>query len=268
MFSKRCSGVARTGLTSTLVATMVMVGMSHANAEAVMTFNGQSLDSELLEAYIAGRVQKPAAQATAQERETITKELTDVFMLSTLDLAAELEKDPDVAAQIELQRIGALARAVVGKLSADIEVSEEEILAVYAEQIKLAPGTQYKASHILVQSQGEAIEIIQELIGGADFAELAIQRSSGPSAPNGGDLPWFTPDQMPAQFAKAVAMMEDGRYTTDPVQTEFGWHVILRQGTRPAEPPTLEGARENIVAMVRSEKLRAKITELRVASSE
>jgi len=167
-----------------------------------------------------------------------------------------------------LQRIGTLARAVVGKLAQEIEVSDEEVVAVYEEQIQLAPGTQYKASHILVQSQGEAVAIIQELIGGADFAELAKERSSGPSAPKGGELPWFSPDQMVPQFTAAVARLEDGRYTTDPVQSEFGWHVIFRQGTRPAEPPPLESARENIVAKIRSDKLRAKITELRVAASE
>ena len=268
MYSNISSGVARVGLTSTLVVTAALASMSLANAETVMTFNGQDLDSNLVDAYISGRLQKPVEQATAQEREMLTNEVADVFLLSTLDMADELAKDPAIAAQLELQRIGILARAVVGKLAEDIVVSEEEILATYEEQIKLAPGQQYKARHILVESQGEAVEIIELLIGGADFIELAKERSTGPSGPNGGDLDWFMPDQMVKPFSDAVARLEDGRYTTDPVQTQFGWHVILREDTRAAEPPPLEGVRENIVASVQSDKLRAKIAELRAAAEE
>ena len=268
MYSKISSGVARVGLTSTLIVTAAIASMSLANAETVMTFNGQSMDSDLVDAYISGRLQKPIEQATAQEREMLTNEVADVFLLSTLDVATELEKDPAVAAQLELQRIGILARAVVGKLAEDIVVSEEEILATYEEQIKLAPGQQYKARHILVETQGEAVEIIELLIGGADFLKLAEERSTGPSGPNGGDLGWFMPDQMVKPFSDAVVSLEDGRYTTDPIQTQFGWHVILREESRAAEPPPLEGVRENIVANVQSEKLRAKIAELRAAAEE
>jgi len=268
MFTINGSGTVRTALVPTLVAAFAFAGSSLANAETVMTFNGQTLDSTLLDAYIAGRIQKPIQDATAQEREMITNELADVFMLSTLDMASELAKDPAIAAQLELQRIGTLARAVVGELAEDIEVSEEEILAEYEEQAKLAPGVQYNARHILVQTQGEAVAIIEELNGGADFSELAQERSTGPSGPNGGDLGWFTANQMVKPFSDAVMRLEDGRYTTDPVQTEFGWHVILREGTRPAEAPPLEGVRESVVAKIQSDKLRAKIAELRVSAAE
>jgi len=268
MFSKRSFGAAIASKTSALVAATVMATMSLAHAEAVITFNGQSIDSTLVDAYIAGRLQKPVDQATPQEVESLTTELTDVFLLSTLDMAEDIAKEPAVAAQLELQRIGILARAVVGKLAEDIEISEEEILKVYEEQIKLAPGQQFKVRHILVETQSEAVEIIEELIGGADFAELAKERSTGPSSTNGGGLDWFVPGQMVKPFSDAVAKLEDGRYTTDPVQTDFGWHVILRENSRAAEPPPLEGVRENIVASIQSEKLRVKIEELKAEATE
>ncbi len=268
MFSKRSFGVAKASKTSALVAAIVMAAMSLAQAEAVITFNGQSIDSTLVDAYISGRLQKPVDQATPQEVEALTTELTDVFLLSTLDMAEDIAKEPAVAAQLELQRIGILARAVVGRLAEDIEISEEEILKVYEEQIKLAPGQQYKARHILVETQSEAIEIIELLIGGADFIELAKERSTGPSGANGGELDWFVAGQMVKPFSDAVARLEDGRYTTDPVQTNFGWHVILREDSRAAEPPPLEGARENIVANIQSEKLRVKIEELKAEASQ
>jgi peptidyl-prolyl cis-trans isomerase C len=268
MFSIRSFGTAKATMTSALVTATAIAGMSLAHAETAMTFNGQSLDSTLVEAYISGRLQKPIEQATPQEVEALTSEITDVFLLSTLDIADELAKEPAVATQLELQRIGILARAVVSKLAEDIVITEEEIVKVYEEQIKLAPGQQYKARHILVETQGEAIEIIQALIGGADFIELAKERSTGPSGPNGGDLDWFVPGQMVREFSDAVAGLENGRYTTDPVQTQFGWHIILREDSRAAEPPPLEGVRESIVASIESEKLRAKIDEFKAESGE
>jgi peptidyl-prolyl cis-trans isomerase C len=268
MFSNRSFGIAKASMTSALVASAVIAGMSLAHAETVISFNGQSIDSTLVDAYIAGRLQKPVAQATSQEVETLTNELTDVFLLSTLDIAKEIANEPAVAAQLELQRIGILARVVVGRLAEDIVITEEEILKVYEEQIKLAPGLQYKARHILVETQSEAIEIIELLIGGSDFAELAKERSTGPSGPNGGELGWFVQGQMVQPFSDAVEKLEDGRYTTDPVQTQYGWHVILREDSRPAEPPPLEGVRENIVASIESEKLRALIEELRAEASQ
>ena len=105
---------------------------------------------------------------------------------------------------------GAIAQAVAGDFLANVEISEEEILAEYAEQIKMAPQLQFKARHILVASQGEAVDLIKELDGGADFEELAREKSTGPSGPTGGDLGWFSPDQMVPPFSNAVAAMDDG----------------------------------------------------------
>ena len=249
-------------------ACAVALASSIASAETIMTVNGKVMDSDLLDLYMQSRVQKPLDQVTAQERDALINELTDLFVLSTIDLANELAEDPNIAAQLELQRMGVLARAVAATLAGEIVVTEEEIEVTYAEQIKLAPTEQFKARHILVETQGEAVEIIELLLAGGSFEELAIERSTGPSGPSGGDLGWFSPNQMVKPFSDAVAVLDDGRYTTDPVQTQFGWHVILREETRAAEPPPLEGVRETIEARVQQEKLRAKINELKVASIE
>lgn len=259
MFQKIGSGKTGTGV----LAVAAILALPLAMAETVITVNGKAIDSEILNIYMAGRAQKPIEQLLPEERASLTDELTDIYVLSTNELATELENDPGVAAQLDLQRANVLARAVVASLAQDIDVTEEEIEAVYLEQIKLAPREQYKARHILVVTQSEAIEIIQLLIAGGDFQALAKERSTGPSGPNGGDLDWFMPDQMVKPFSDAVVKLEDGRYTTDPVQTQFGWHVILREGSRPAEPPPLEGVRDTVASRVQQEKLRAKIDELR-----
>jgi len=127
---------------------------------------------------------------------------------------------------------------------------------------------QFKARHILVASQGEAVDLIKELDDGADFEELAKGKSTGPSGPTGGDLGWFSPDQMVAPFSSAVAALDDGGYTSEPVQTQFGWHVILREESRDSEPPTLESVREVITQQVQQKKLQTYIASLREAAKE
>ena len=131
-----------------------------------------------------------------------------------------------------------------------------------------APAFQYKARHILLESQGAAVEVIGELDMGADFEETAKSRSTGPSGPNGGDLGWFSPNQMVASFSEAVQALEDGKYTVDPVQTEFGWHVILREESRAAEAPTLDSSREVIVQGIQQSKFQAYLEGLRASMTE
>ena len=234
-----------------------------ANSETVVTVNGVEVTGEILEIYVQNRLNAPAAQATPEQRDALISELTDIYVLSTQEQADELLKDPTVQAQIELQRVSLLAQEVAKQFYAGITISEEEIQAGYEEQIKMSPNLQFKTRHILVESQGEAIVLIEQLIDGADFAELAKEHSTGPSGPSGGDLDWFTSEQMVAPFSNAVARLDDGRYTTDPVQTDFGWHVILREDSRPAEPPTLESSRENITRVLQGRKFQAYLAGLR-----
>lgn len=247
---------------------IVAICSTAAHAETVATVNGVDIDSSVADLYVLSRTNRPAAQSTPQEREVLMAELKDIYILSTQDSAADVMNDDAVKAQLELQRVSLIAQSVAGKFYAEVGVSEEEILAEYEKQAEIAPGQQYKARHILVETQGEAVVLIEQLIDGADFAELATEFSTGPSGPSGGDLGWFSPDQMVAPFTEAVAKLEDGRFTTDPVQTQFGWHVILREESRAAEPPTLESARENITRKIQNDKFQLYLTSIRTEAAE
>ena len=108
--------------------------------------------------------------------------------------------------------------------------------------------------------------MIAQLTEGANFEELAKEKSTGPSGPNGGDLGWFSPNQMVAPFSQAVERLDDGAYTLTPVQTQFGWHVILREESREAQPPTLESSRETITQQVRQNKFQEHLEILRTTS--
>lgn len=166
-----------------------------------------------------------------------------------------------VRAQVELQRRNALATAAVTDI-AEAELSDEELQAAYDKMFADAGETkEFNAAHILVETEEEAKEIKTELDGGADFGEMAEKHSTGPSGPNKGDLGWFAADQMVAPFSEAVAGMEKGA-VSDPVKTEFGWHLIKLNDTRMREAPKLDEVRDQLSQMIRRDKVEAEIERL------
>lgn len=237
-----------------------------AMAQTVVTINGKSVDSTVFATYAETRTRKPYDQVTPEEKEALVSELVDIYLLASEAEAAGLEKDPLLAAQLQLQRMGLLAQAGATAFVAKSPISESDIVAEYEEQIKLAPPLQFKARHILVESQGKAADVIKALDNGADFAELAKVKSTGPSGPNGGDLGWFAPNQMVEAFSNAVIALEDGAYTKSPVQTEYGWHVILREESRESEARPLESVRDVIKQTIEQDKLQQHLEELRAAA--
>ncbi len=258
------------GTPALLAATIVIssVAMSSARAETVATVNGVDIDSAVVDLYLTNRTQKPAAEATPAQRKAAVQELTDLYLLTTQESATALKNSPEIKAQIELSSRGVIAQAVATEYLAKNPATEEEILAEYENQMKLAPSQQFKARHILVETQASAAELITQLDDGADFAELAKANSTGPTGPNRGDLGWFSPEQMVKPFSDAVAALENGAHTSEPVQTQFGWHVILREDSRDNQPPTLESVRDVIKQRVEQTKFQGYIQELRTQVAE
>ena len=263
IFNTRSNRVGTTALFAAVLAT----GTATVSAETAMTVNGVDIDSAVVDTYTESRFQKPAIQVTPEERALVEQELTDIYLLTTQPSAEKFADDPSIKAQIELQYRGTIAQAVARDYIESNPATEEEIFAEYEAQLTLAPTQQFKARHILVESQAAAQELIDQLEGGADFQELARTHSTGPSGPQGGDLGWFSPDQMVAPFSNAVSGMEDGAFTTEPVQTQFGWHVILREESRANEPPTLESVRDQIKQRVEQTKFQNYIESLRQAQN-
>jgi peptidyl-prolyl cis-trans isomerase C len=124
---------------------------------------------------------------------------------------------------------------------------EEAVEAAYQDYVAANPPVEEtRARHILMDTEAEAQAIVIELKGGADFAALAEERSFGPSAPQGGDISYFTDDRVVEPFAKAAAAIKPGEFGTTPVQTQFGWHIIKVEDRRMTEPASLEAVREEI----------------------
>lgn len=141
-------------------------------------------------------------------------------------------------------------------------ITDEAIQAAYDETYAAAEEeTEFKAAHILVETEDEAKAIVEEIEGGADFAEVAKEKSTGPSGPNGGALGWFGKGMMVPEFENAVVDMEVGAVSA-PVETQFGWHVIKLEETRVKEAPSLESVRDEMRAKVEQDAVKAHIDAL------
>ena len=123
-------------------------------------------------------------------------------------------------------------------------------------------GTEYKARHILVKTEKEAQDLIAKLGKGADFSELAKTYSVGPSASKGGDLGYFREGAMVKSFENAVKLLDSGKYTKKPIETKFGWHIIILDDKRQAQAPPLEQVKVQIEKQIADNKLQAYLQTL------
>lgn len=223
----------------------------------------QQFSDAQLNLLLESRTQKPAAEATAAERASAMEELSNIYLVSDLPRAKELAQDPAIQAQLKLQERAMMYNLYATEFLTATEPTDQEVFNVYQEQVAVAPPKEFKARHILVDTQSAALTLIDQLKDGEDFAELAKANSTGPSAPSGGDLGWFSAQAMVKPFSDAVSVMEDGAYTSAPVQTNFGWHVILREDSRDSIPPPLDNVRDIIVQRIAQQKFQDFLKRLR-----
>lgn len=151
---------------------------------------------------------------------------------------AGLAADAEVMAQVEK-----IEDLIIGQFylqrAIDAQITDEKLEVAYqAFLAENPPARELIARHILVETEDEAKAVITELDAGADFAELAKTKSTGPSGAKGGELPPFQADQMVPEFSEAAFAMEEGTYSSAPVKTQFGYHVILVEESRMTEPPS------------------------------
>ncbi|KZB51295.1 peptidylprolyl isomerase [Thalassospira xiamenensis] len=234
-----------------------------AEDQVLATVNGE----EILESEVRATQQGLPQQYRQLPFEMLKPMLVDreinqrLLMLAGQD--AGLADDEEVKKQL-----AALERRIVAEtyLERAIEekVTDDAIKAHYDEFIKTnEPEPQVHARHILLENEEDAKAVIAELDGGADFVELAKEKSTGPSAPNGGDLGFFNKGDMVAPFAEAAFSMEPGTYSKEPVQTQFGWHVILVEEKKDGVQPSLEEIRQQMEAEVTQQAVQDLIEELR-----
>ena len=158
---------------------------------------------------------------------------------------------------VALLRAGEAVESVLGQ-----EITEAQIQAAYEKRFKDAPeGEEFNASHILLETQEDALAVVAELEAGAAFEAIARAKSTGPSGPNGGNLGWFGTGAMVPTFEAAVIALKIGE-VSQPVQTQFGWHVITLNDVRSKSVPSLDEMRADLQAELRRAAVEARIAEL------
>jgi peptidyl-prolyl cis-trans isomerase C len=231
----------------------------------IATINGEPYKLDLFRVFYAQRLQQANAQNSPEFQERAFNEFMNLVVAAQDAEARKLGERTDVQAALELQRMMVLSNAALQAIAAETEVTDEELEQAYEQFKEQAKRTEYKARHILVDDQKKAQELAKQVTKkkGKNFEELAKENSLGPTADKGGDLGWFDARQMVKPFADAVDKLEPGQWTEEPIQTQFGWHVILLEETRDAEAPSLEDARNNLEAAIKRQKVATKLGELR-----
>jgi peptidyl-prolyl cis-trans isomerase C len=174
-----------------------------------------------------------------------------------------LDKNADVKNQMDLSAQTVLVRAFVSDWVKANPVSEAALRKEY-DQIKAQIGDkEYKVRHILVEKEGEAKEIIVALQKGERFEKLAEQSKDPGSKANGGDLDWNAPSNFVKPFSDAMVKLEKGKFTAQPVQSQFGWHVIRLDDVREAKVPTFEEVKPQLQQRLQAQQLDAYFKDLR-----
>lgn len=230
--------------------------------KAFVTVNGKAIPSARAEVLIANQVAQGQAR-TPELDNAVREELVRREILAQEATKKGVDKKTDVQAQVELARQGVLIGAYLNDYARNVKVSDADVQKEY-DNIKSALGDkEYKARHILVEGEGEAKDIIARLQKGEKFEDLAKASKDPGSKDRGGELGWANKASYVPEFSAAMAKLEKGRYTTSPVKTNFGWHVILLEDTRELKAPAMDEVKPQIVQRLRQMAVEKHILDLR-----
>lgn len=252
----------------TLIATTLAVFVTttaYAASDTIATVNGTKIKKQTFETYL--KIIQTANSGQPVDPNLVLNEMIRIELLYQEALKKKLDKDPELSVRAEIQRKELFANTLLQQSEIAKPVPEEELKKIYDEKIKNANLTEYKARHILVKTEDEAKEIIADLDKGKSFEDLAKAKSIDPgSKDSGGNLEWFGPGQMVPEFSQAVAAMQKGSYTRSPVKSQFGYHIIKLEDTRPATPPSFEDSKKRIIGAVQRQRLEQYLEKLHKAA--
>jgi peptidyl-prolyl cis-trans isomerase C len=226
----------------------------------VATVNGEPITETMLQA-----LEKQATQGRGGNipRERLIEELISRELLYQEAKKNQLDQNPEIAASLNFMRLSTLSQAELQDFIKNHPVTDEEVKQEYDRKAEGPEATEYKARHILTKKEEDAKAVIEKLKKGEKFEALAKEYSTGPSKTKGGDLGWFGPNQMVPPFAAAVTELKKGEYTTTPVKTQFGWHVILLEDSRKKAAPVFDSVKQRIKASLQMQKVQKHIEDLR-----
>ena len=234
---------------------------------AVATLDGNSIWLDEIMAVAETLPPEYQQQGIAGIYDQLVDEVANSRLAAVAARSSGLDKEADVASAMKTAADRVLAEAYITR-EVSKEITEEAIQAAYDTFVADTGSREtVTASHILVKTEDEARAIIAQLNDGADFAELAREKSTGPSGPNGGSLGTFGRGQMVPGFETAAFGMPAGSFSADPVQTQFGWHVIQVSDKGIEEAPSLDQMRDQIAANLSRQSFARIVETLRVGTT-
>jgi peptidyl-prolyl cis-trans isomerase C len=233
-----------------------------AMAQNLAVVNGKPVPSSRADAMVK-QMAAQGQQDTPQLRAMVKEELVNREILMQEADKLGLSSSPEVKNQMEMARQAIIIRALVADYVKKNPVSEAEMKAEYDKFKSQAGDKEYHARHILVDKEEDAKAIIDKLKSGTKFEDLAKQSKDPGSAANGGDLDWAPPTAFVKPFSDAMIALKPGQYTETPVKTQFGYHVIKLEDSRPAKVPSFEEVKPQIAESLQQQKLQTYQQELK-----
>lgn len=231
---------------------------------SIATVNGTPIPKADYDAFLKNLLQgKPPTDLTPEQKTQVLDELITMQLVSTQAVKDGLENDPDVAASIAVVRMRILADAESQKFLKGKEPTDAQLHAEYDTAIASMDKNEYHAEHILVPTKEKAEQLIKKIKAGAKFEDVAKAESTDNSKANGGDLGWFTLTRMVKPFGDAVKGLQKGEMTQEPVQTQYGFHIIKLLDTREVAPPPFDQVKAQVSKGVVQKELIAYVEELK-----
>lgn len=228
----------------------------------VATVNGVAIPKAYVDVIVKAQTQQGTPDSE-ELRASITDRLIEIEVLAQEANKKGLGKSPELKAQLEVQRSQALANAFLQDYAKNHPVSDAVAKAEYDKLRAKSGDKDYKARHILLDTEDEAKDIIAKLKKGENFEELAKASKDTGTKDKGGELDWNTADSYVKPFSDAMVKLEKGQYTDMPVQTQFGWHVIRLDDTRPAKYPEFDEVKDQLKQSLQQEELKTAVKALR-----
>jgi len=253
----------KTFFAACLTCGLLLTSINSMAEDIVATVNNTKITKSELELYLSYR-----QQSTGQKQENPEAVLNEMINRELLYAEAKkkkIDKNEDVKYLLEQQKRDLYIQALLSKSDVADPIKDEELQKIYDEKIKSQKLKEYNVKHIIVKAESDAKSIIAELDSGAVFEDIAKTKSTGPSAKEGGSIGWVNSAQLKQMpnFAQAVAEMKKGTYSKQPVQTNYGWHVIKLEDSRDLTPPGFDQVKSQIASAVRQQRLQAYVVKVR-----
>ncbi len=231
----------------------------------VATVDGKAISQAEYDFYVKQLTSgKGPVTLTPEQKVQILDELVAMQLMAAQGVKDNIESDPEVAARLDVTRMHLLADAESQKFLKTQTPTDQELHSEYDSAVASLDKTEYHARHILVASKELAESLTKKIKAGAKFEDIAKAQSMDTgSKANGGELGWFTLTRMVKPFSDAVKSLKKGEMTAEPVQTQFGWHIIRLEDTRDVAPPPFDQVKDQIMNRVISKKLQAHVEALK-----